>query len=64
MAFTDWLWLVRLIIEILKLLADLPKEELIAMANLRNVVDLPGQPRKRARRTPASSPDPPSSETT
>ena len=58
MAFTDWLWLVRLIIEILKLLADLPKEELIAMANLRSVVDLPGQPRKRAKRKPAEPTDP------
>ena len=64
MAFTDWLWLVRLIIEILKLLAELPKEQLIQIANLRTAFDLPGQPRKRSRRAPASSPDPPSSETT
>lgn len=56
MAFTDWLWLVRLIIEILKLLADLPKDELIAMANLRSIIDLPGTSRKR-------KPKPPSSET-
>ena len=58
MAFTDWLWLVRLIIEILKLLADLPKEELIAMANLRSVVDLPGAPRKRQAKKPGAKTDP------
>lgn len=57
MAFTDWLWLVRLIIEILKLLADLPKEELIAMANLRGVVDLPGPAPKRSRKKPGQKTD-------
>lgn len=64
MAFADWLWLVRLIIEILKLLADLPKEELIAMANLRGVVDLPGAPRKKNARPRKSPADPASSKTT
>ncbi len=59
MPFTDWLWLVRLIIEILKLLAELPKEELIAMANLRSVVDLPGAPKRR--RSPTAKKDPPDS---
>lgn len=64
MAFSDYLWLVRLIIEILKLLADLPKEELIAMANLRSVVDLPGAPRTRKPRSPAAPRAPPSNPTT
>lgn len=58
MAFTDWLWLVRLVIEILKLLADLPKDELIAMANLRSVVELPGTTPKRARKKPSNPTDP------
>lgn len=64
MALIDWLWLVRLIIEILKLLAQLPEDELRAMANLRGVVQLPDPPGKKAagkRRSPAK---PASSKTT
>lgn len=37
MAIKDWLWLVRLIIEILGLIAKLPEEDLKAIANLRQV---------------------------
>lgn len=50
MALADWLWLVRLIMEILKLIAQLPQEELAAMANLRQVVDLdpPAKPIRKA----------------
>lgn len=58
MALADWLWLVRLIIENLKLLADLPKEELVAMANLRGIVDLPGQTSKRSKKIPPKKTDP------
>ncbi len=64
MALIDWLWLVRLIIEILKLIAQLPDEELRAIAALRNVVDLPGIPRKRQAKKNKSAGDPPSSQTT
>jgi len=35
MALIDYLWLIRLVIEILKLVADLPDEELAAIARLR-----------------------------
>lgn len=58
MALADWLWLVRLIIEILKLLADLPKQELVAMANLRGIVDLPGTTAKPSRSKPGKKTDP------
>lgn len=44
MALIDWLWLVKLIIEILKLVAQLPADELAAIANLRSVVDLGDPP--------------------
>lgn len=40
MALTDWLWLIKLIMEILKLIAQLPEDELRMIANLRNVVEL------------------------
>ena len=43
MALTDWLWLVRLIMEILKLIAQLPQEELEAIAQLRTS-DVIGDP--------------------
>lgn len=49
MALRDWLWLVRLIMEILKLIADLPAEELQAIAKLREVVELPDPPGKKPR---------------
>lgn len=51
MALRDWLWLVRLIMEILKLIADLPAEELQAIAKLREVVELPDPP---GRKSPAA----------
>jgi len=53
MALSDWLWLVRLIMEILKLIAQLPQEELEAIASLRGHIDL-GEPaaRRTARRKP------------
>lgn len=35
MALGDWLWLIRLIMEILKLIAQLPEDELKAIATLR-----------------------------
>ncbi len=44
MALSDWLWLVRLIIEILKLIAQLPQEELDAIARLRSVITLDDPP--------------------
>lgn len=49
MALIDWLWLVKLIIEILKLIAALPAEELAAIASLRSVVDLPDPPGKKTK---------------
>lgn len=49
MALADWLWLVRLIMEILKLIAQLPQDELQAIANLRGVIDLPDPPAKPKR---------------
>lgn len=51
MALLDWLWLIRLIIEILKLVSQLPQEELEAIAQLRNVVDIPGAPEKDTAKT-------------
>lgn len=41
MALRDWLWLVRLVMEILKLIAALPADDLKAIAKLRESVDLP-----------------------
>lgn len=35
MALADWLWLVRLVMEILKLIANLSDEDRAAMAKLR-----------------------------
>ena len=57
MALLDWLWLVKLIMQILKLIAELPEEELRAMANLRTVLDIPGSPRKRQAKKPSSPTD-------
>lgn len=37
MALQDWLWLVRLVIEILLLISKLPEEELRAIAHLRQI---------------------------
>ena len=37
MALQDWIWLVRLVIEILLLISKLPEEELQAIAKLRQV---------------------------
>lgn len=49
MALTDWLWLVRLVMEILKLISQLPAEDLQTIANLRGVIDMadpgPGDPK-------------------
>lgn len=39
MALKDWLWLVRLIMEILKLIAELSKEELSTISKLRSVIE-------------------------
>jgi len=39
MALMDWLWLVRLIMEILKLIAEMAPEERAAIATLRQDVD-------------------------
>jgi len=49
----DWLWLVRLIMEILKLIAQLPEEELAAIASLRtsDVLEVPGEKPNRTRKT-------------
>ena len=44
MALADWLWLVKLIMEILKLISQLPEDELKAIAQLRTceaLTDLP-----------------------
>lgn len=57
MAFSDWIWLVRLIIEILKLIAALPAEELRTIANLRSVFEIPGVPKKQRARKPPDKPD-------
>lgn len=51
MALLDWLWLVRLVIEILKLISQLPAEELTAIANLRSVIDLPDPPGEPGKKT-------------
>ena len=37
MALRDWLWLVRLIVEILGLIAKLPEEDLKLIAKLRQL---------------------------
>lgn len=49
MAFIDWLWLIKLIMEILKLIAALPQEELDAIANLRHAVEMPNPPGKKTK---------------
>lgn len=51
MALRDWLWLVRLIMEILKLIADLPAEELQAIAKLRDVIEVEGPPGGKSKTT-------------
>ncbi len=51
MALLDWLWLVRLIIEILKLISQLPDDELRMIANLRGVIDLPDLPGQKPKKT-------------
>ena len=48
MALLDYIWLVRLIMEILKLIAEMAPEERVAMANLR--IDMPMYTAKRSRR--------------
>ena len=50
MALSDWLWLVRLIMEILKLIAQLPQDELEAIASLRGHIHLDDPPAKRTTR--------------
>lgn len=45
MALIDWLWFIRLVIEILKLISQLPEDELRMIAGLRSVVDF-GDPPK------------------
>ena len=57
MAFSDWIWLVRLIMEILKLIAALPADELRTIANLRAVFEIPGTPRKRQAKKPPDKPN-------
>lgn len=39
MALADWLWLIKLIMEILKLIAALPDDELRAIAHLREITE-------------------------
>jgi len=39
MALMDYLWLIRLIIEILRLVADLPEEDLRSIAKLRSIAE-------------------------
>ena len=39
MALLDYVWLIRLIMEILKLIADMAPEERVAMAKLRQEMD-------------------------
>jgi len=54
MALADWLWLVRLIMEILKLIAQLPQDELDAIASLRTsplVGDPPARPTTKKNET-------------
>lgn len=51
MAFIDWLWLVKLIMEILKLIAALPQDELDAIAKLRTVLEVPDPPGKQNTRS-------------
>lgn len=54
MALLDWLWLVRLIIEILKLISQLPEDELRMIAGLRNAIDLP-DPAAKSKRNPKTT---------
>lgn len=44
MALLDWLWLIRLVIEILKLISQLPEDELRMISSLRGVVDFGDPP--------------------
>lgn len=39
MAFADYIWLIRLIIEILKLIAEMTDDERVAMARLRSATE-------------------------
>lgn len=54
MAFTDWLWLIPLIIAILKVIAQLPPEDLRAIANIRKIITPDPAPRKRQPKKPSS----------
>jgi len=61
MALMDYLWLIRLIMEILKMIAEMAPEERAMVAQLR--MDMPMQVARkpRARKSPANDPsgDPP-----
>ena len=37
MAFKDWIWLIKLIVEILKAIAELSDDEIKAIAKLRQI---------------------------
>lgn len=58
MALTDWLWLVRLVIEILKLISQLPDEELQAIARIREISEPLVATRKPRTRKPKSPTEP------
>ncbi len=55
MSFFDYLWIVRLVIEILKIIAKMDEPERLEIANLRSILpDFSSQPVKKPARKPAS----------
>ena len=57
MGLQDWLWLIKLIIEILKVIAQLPADELRAIANLRQITEPQSSRPRRARKPPEPETD-------
>lgn len=61
MSFWDYLWIVRLVIEILKIIAAMDEPERLAIANLRAILpDFgadPVKPKRKKKATPADQPD-------
>jgi len=52
MALIDYIWLVRLVMEILKLIADMTEDERAAMARLRVEMPIPVACKHQRRETP------------
>lgn len=58
MALADWLWLVRLILEILKGIADMSEEDRIAISTLRHDSEHLAARPKRKKKNSSTQTDP------